>query len=128
MTKTEISWNEFVKVMKKDNPNLHLSEVLKSAGKEWKKIKDGSHDKYIQGKSKPQTRKRKAKAKAGHKKSNSKKHSGKTHDESDDHEEHHSKHNKTHKKHRSKKDLVEIYDKHKKMLDELENLINEMKD
>ena len=29
MTKTEISWNELVKEMKKKTPDLHLSEVLK---------------------------------------------------------------------------------------------------
>lgn len=144
MAKIPISWNELVKEMKKKNPSLHLSEVLKEAGKEWKDVKNGTHEKYIQGKSKPVTRKRKTKGKTKHKRSTAKTDSEKTSVDSDDHDkdhdehhdedhdkdhdEHHTTHSKTRKKHRFKKDLKAIYDKHKKILDELEQLMNEMKD
>ena len=56
--KTPVSWNGLVKAMKADTPKLHLSEVLKTAGKEWKKVKAGTHPKYTQGKSEPVIRKK----------------------------------------------------------------------
>ena len=89
MTKIEISWIEFVKEMKKKNTGLHLSEVLKEPGKEWKDVKNGTHEKYIQGKSKPVTRKRKTKGKTKQKRSTAKTDSEKTSVDSDDHDQDH---------------------------------------
>ena len=75
--KTEISWSELVKTMKKETPDLSLTDILKSAGKEWKQIKAGTHSKYAQGKSAPVTRKKKSKIKPGHKGAPSKTRPGK---------------------------------------------------
>ena len=48
--KKVISWKELVSEMREARKELSLSEVLKLAGKEWKKIKDGIHNEYIAGK------------------------------------------------------------------------------
>lgn len=59
--KKEISWNELVKEMKEKKKDLHLSEVLKLAGKEWKKVKEGVHEQYVAGKNKILPKKKKSK-------------------------------------------------------------------
>ena len=65
--KKSVSWIEFVKIKKGENKGMHLKEVLKMAGDEWKKIKAGTHEKYTQGKSAPRTRKKSKGCKKGKK-------------------------------------------------------------
>lgn len=65
--KKPVSWIEFVKIKKGENKGLHLKEVLKMAGDEWKKVKAGTHSKYTQGKSAPRTRKKSKGCKKGKK-------------------------------------------------------------
>lgn len=64
MTKTPITWIELIQQhikAKKGNTNakVGLKDVLSGAKKDWVSIKNGSHDKYIQGSSKGKSRKSK---------------------------------------------------------------------
>lgn len=69
--KKEISWRGLVKAIadkhKKENGEVDFKNVLEAAGKEWKSIKDGTHEEYIVGKSAETRKKTKAKPEAGSK-------------------------------------------------------------
>jgi hypothetical protein len=61
--KKEISWKDLVKKTaekhKKSGKSFDFKDVLADSGKEWKMIKSGKHEEYVQGKSSPVTRKNK---------------------------------------------------------------------
>tara|TARA_Y100000389_G_C17283815_1_gene424357 strand:- start:235 stop:711 length:477 start_codon:yes stop_codon:yes gene_type:complete len=64
MAKTPITWIELIKEhikAKKGNSNtkVGVKDVINDAKKDWASIKNGSHDKYIQGSSKGKSRKSK---------------------------------------------------------------------
>ena len=60
-SKKEITWNELIKelssIRKRAGKPSSLNDVKDEASKEWQKIKDGIHEKYIKGKPKPKPRK-----------------------------------------------------------------------
>ena len=77
MSKQPITWIELIQEHiknKKGNTNdkVGVKDVVDDAKKEWSSIKNGSHDKYIQGSSKGKTRKSKKsqKSKTENKKTN----------------------------------------------------------
>lgn len=137
--KQEISWPGLVKEMKKKTPDLSLTEILKTAGKEWKQIKAGTHAKFSQGKSPPITRKKKKKIKPGHKgapsitrpgKIDFRTHKGDKYYHRDGHLEDENadgvkgrpySHHKTKKKHES------ASGKHSKIIKQLEKIIDDLK-
>ena len=149
-TKQAISWVGLVQAMKKKMPTQPLKDAMQAAGKEWKSIKAGTHEKYVQGKSDPVTRKKKPKPKPGHKGAPSKTRPGKidymTHagdkfyhrdgkleDENvagvkgRPYAKHKTHKHKTHKHKTSKKHSSVDRKKHEKIIKELQKIIAELK-